>query len=169
MEVMDAILKRRSIRQFKNTPVIHEKVEILLRAAMNAPSAKNYQSWHFVIIEDENTLNKIPSVHPFAEMMNQAPLAILVCGDKSIEPSAEYNALNCAAATQNILLAAFNLGLGSVWLGVYPKEERIKGIKELLKLPDNVLPISLIAIGYANEEKPMVERFRPDRIHYNVW
>ncbi len=169
METLDAILNRRSIRKFKPKSVEEEKTEKILKAAMYAPSARNTQSWQFIVITKREILDEIKKVHPYAGMLSEATLAIVVCGDKTHEPNEGYLNTNCSAATQNILLAAYALGLGSVWLGVYPREERMKGIKDLFKLPEHIIPISLIALGYPNESKENPERFFQDKIHYDKY
>ncbi|MFC2083909.1 nitroreductase family protein [Bacteroidota bacterium] len=169
MELMDAIITRRSIRKFKNIEVPDNYVDEILKAAMYAPSARNYQPWLFIVINDRGVLNKIPHVHPYAEMVYEAALAILVCGDRKIEKMDEYIAIDCAAATQNLLLSAHNLGLGAVWLGVYPREKRMAGLSDLVKLPENVIPISLVALGYPGEEITAPERYNRDKIYFNTW
>lgn len=169
MELYKAIITRRSIRHFMNKEISKESIEAIIKAAMYAPSARNYQPWHFIVINQRELLDKIPSIHPYAEMMLEAEIAVLVCGDREIEKMDEYIVVDCAAATQNLLLAAHDLGLGTVWLGVYPRKERIEGLSRLLRLPGNILPVSLIAIGYPSEHKEMPERFKPERIHYNSW
>jgi len=165
METLQAIKTRRSIRKFTSQKIPADKIEELLRAGMQAPSARNYQPWHFVISMKREILDHISNVHPYAEMMKQATLAILVCGDLTLEKSDEYNAVDCSAATQNILLAAHDLGLGAVWLGVYPRKERMENLIKLFKLPDHIVPISLIACGYPAETIPSEDRFKQDRIH----
>lgn len=169
METIEAILTRRSIRKFTNQVIDKETIELILKAAMYAPSARNTQSWQFIILTDRKILNAIPKIHPYASMMHEATLAILVCGDKTSEPSEGYINTNCSAATQNILLAAHALGIGSVWLGVYPREERMKGMTDLFGLPENIIPISLIALGCPNEKITQPERFKKERIHYEKW
>ncbi len=169
MEVNEAILTRRSIRKFIDKEINQETLLEIIKAGMYAPSARNFQPWQFIIITNRKLLSKIPDVHPYAEMVPDAALAVCVCGDLSIEKSPEYNAVNCSAATQNMLLSARSFGIGSVWLGVYPREERINGLKNLLSLPDYILPISLIAFGYPDEFKSTPDRFLPDRIHTNSW
>ena len=169
METLRAISTRRSIRQFTSQKVSNELIEKLIRAGMQAPSARNFQPWHFVVTGERKMLDKIPLVHPYAEMMYQATLAILVCGDLNLEKSVEYCAINCSAATQNILLAAHDLGLGAVWLGVYPREERTEGLKILFNIPDDIVPISLIACGYPAEELSAEDRYKKERIHQNQW
>ena len=169
MEVFDAIITRRSIRKFINKEVDPEIVKKLLKAAMYAPTANNYQSWQFLVINDRKILNEIPKVHPYSKMLHEATLAILVCGDENYEKIEGYNVTTCVAATQNLLLAAHSLGLGTCWLGIYPREVRMKPIIHLFKLPQNIIPVTLIAIGYPNETKETPERFKPERIHYNKW
>lgn len=169
METYEAIITRRSIRKFNSTPIEKGILEKLLKAGMYAPSARNMQSWHFILITDRETLDKIPDAHPHAGMCREASAVIAVCGDLNIEPGIEYNAINCSAATQNILLAAHELGIGSVWLGVYPRADRVEGVTKLLGLPSNIVPVSMIALGYPNEVKETPNRFIRERIHYNKW
>lgn len=136
---------------------------------MQAPSARNFQPWHFVLVTKREILDKIPDVHPHAEMAKQAQAGILVCGDTEIEPSVEYNALNCAAATQNILLAAHDMGLGAVWIGIFPREPRLKAMKELFQLPETIVPISLVLLGYPAVNTTPANRFKKERVHYDMW
>ncbi len=169
MDAIEAIFTRRSIRKYLDKPVPEELVQKILAAAMQAPSARNQQPWQFVVIDDRATLAKIPEFMPNAAMVAHAPLAILVCGDLELETSPGYWLLDCAAATQNMLLAAHSLGLGAVWCGTYPRELRMKGLKQLLGLPDMVVAHSLVAIGYAAEQAKAIDRFRTDRIRRNHW
>ncbi len=167
--VIDAILKRRSIRNYRGGTVDKSTIRELLIAGMYAPSARNQQPWHFLVIEDRNTLVRISQVHPYASMLPGAALAILVCGDETLELSKGYWSVDCAAATQNILLAAHALGLGAVWLGVYPREKRQADIHEIFRLPEHIHPFSLVSLGHPAEVKPVPDRVRDDRIHWNAW
>lgn len=169
MNTIDAIISRRSIRKYKDRPVAKILIGKLLEAAMYAPSARNEQPWHFVVIDKREILNKIPSIHPYAGMLKEAALAIMVCGDTDIEISVEYNAINCAAATQNILLAAHDLGLGACWLGVFPRKDRVKGLVKMFNLPSNIIPISLVSVGYPAEEFKTPDRYNKERVRYNSW
>jgi nitroreductase len=169
MEALRAILGRRSIRQYTKEPVSEEVVEILLRSAMSAPSANNEQPWHFIVITRRATLDAIPTFHQYAQMCEQAPLAILVCGDESLVKHTGYMIQDCSAATENLLIAAHAMDLGAVWLGIYPREQRMQGIRELLHLPKHILPVALIAIGYPAETKPPIDRYNCDRVHENEW
>ncbi len=146
-----------------------QEVKALLEAGMYAPSARNEQPWHFVVVTERDLLNRLMNAHPYASMLAGAPLAVLVCGDTDLEKSKGYWPVDCSAATQNILLAAHDRGLGSVWLGVYPRDERMEAIRSIFSLPVNIQPFSLIALGYPAEEKETPDRFRPERIHHNGW
>ena len=169
MEVFDAIITRRSIRKYSDKPVDPELVLKILKAAMYAPSANNFQSWQFIVITERKILNEIPKIQPYSTMLNTAQTAILICGDQLSEKLPGYNAVNCSAATQNLLLAAHGCGLGTCWIGIYPREERMFGIKKLLSLPDHIIPISLVSVGYADEIKETPERFISSKIHFNRW
>lgn len=167
MEALEAIFTRRSIRKYKSEPVTKEEVETLLRAAMAAPSSRNKQPWRFIVIDDRNILDSIPRFHEYAKMLHEAQVAILVCGDRSVQPLDGYLALDCAAATQNILLAAHAMGLGAVWVASYPREERMKGFAEVCGLPEHIVPIALVSIGRPAETKPPSSRFDPAKVHHN--
>ncbi|MCK4853391.1 MAG: nitroreductase family protein [Bacteroidales bacterium] len=167
--VIDAILKRRSIRRYSGKPVDKSEIILLLKAGMYAPSARNEQPWHFIVIDKRDLLDRIREVHPYASMLSGAALAILVCGDENLELSKGYWSVDCSASTQNILLAAHALGLGAVWLGVYPRQERQDGIRKIFDLPAHIHPFSLISIGHPAEEKGLPDRFKEDRIRWNEW
>lgn len=169
MEVLEALMTRRSVRDFNYKPVDNETIEKIIKAAMHAPSARNRQPWHFFVITDRNILRMIPHVHPFAAMAPEASLAIVVCSDEEILPAPERRGIDCANATLSIQLAAHGLGLGAVWCGVYPDEDRQRELKNLLKLPDTIHPFSLVPIGYPAEPLPEVDRFNPERNHTNQW
>jgi len=166
---MDAIYKRRSIRKYTSKRVPDEKLLEFVKAGMNAPSAGNQQPWRFVIVTERSILDRIPDVHPYAEMLKQAPAAILVCGDLGLESHKGYWVQDCSACTENILLEIADQGFGGVWLGVYPREERVEGLRKLLNIPENVVPLALIAVGYPAEQKPPKNEFDKSRIRYNSW
>jgi len=169
MELMEAILTRRSVRKYIKKEVSKDKIQEILKAAMSAPSAGNQQLWHFVVINDTKILAEIPSFHVHAKMLKDAAFAILVCGDLDLEKHKDMWVQDCAAATQNILLAVRDLGLGAVWLGIFPRENRVTGMKNLTNLPENVMPFSLVSIGYPAEKQEQLNRFKNSRIHYNIW
>ena len=169
MDALDAIARRRSIRKYTSHPVDGNVIEKLLRAAMSAPSAGNQQPWQFVVITDRSALDAIPSFHPHAAMLKHAPAALLVCGDLEREKHKGYWVQDCAAATQNLLLAATASGLGAVWTGVYPREDRVAGMRKLLGIPDQIVPFALVPIGHPDESPPAADRFDPSRIHHGKW
>ena len=167
MEALINILGRRSIRKYTDKKVAPEIIKSLLDAGMHAPTARNYQPWHFVVVDDRQMLDKLSIAHPYAKMLKEATLAILVCGDKNIQEMDGYIIQDCSAATQNIMLAAHAHGLGSVWLGMYPREERMKDVGELLDLPEHILPVALISIGYPDETRDIPARYKEERVHWN--
>lgn len=169
MNVLDAILTRRSIRKYENRPVSQETLEELIKYAMYAPSAVNRQPWHFIVITDQKLLIRITEFHPHAQMLVHAPAAFLVCGDEQMAHTPAYWPVDCSAATENLLLAAHGLGLGAVWLGIYPREERMLAMRNLVELPLHIHPFSLISMGYTNEQPGIPDRFKKDRIHKNKW
>lgn len=169
METMEAIFTRRSIRQFEDRPVSDAIVHDLLAGAMSAPSAGNQQPWHFVVIDDRSVLERVPEVNPYAAMARKAPLAILVCGDLSLEKFPGYWVQDCSAATQNLLLAAHDRGLGAVWTGIFPMQDRVEGFRALCDLPPGVVPLALVVLGYPAQRLKPENRFDGGRIHRNRW
>jgi nitroreductase len=166
VDALENILSRRSIRRYTDVPVQPEIVNRLLMAAMASPSASNSQPWQFIIITDRKILDEIPQFHPNAYMLPGAPLSILVCAEPD---KSDYWQQECGAATQNILLAVHALGLGAVWLGIYPREERVAGMRKICQLPNNIVPMALIALGYPVEPKSPSERYNDEKVHHNVW
>ena len=166
---MEAIYKRRSIRRYLDKSISRTHIEKILKAGMNAPSAGNEQPWYFVVVDDRKILDTIPSFHPHSRMLYEAPVAILICGDISNVKYPEYWPQDCSAATQNILLAIADMDLGGVWLGVYPREDRVKKLQELFELPEHIIPFSIVALGYPAEKKPLKDIYEPWRIRHNSW
>jgi len=166
---MKSIFNRRSIRKYTSQHVTNDHIQLLVRAAMAAPSAGNEQPWEFVVIRDRKLLSAIPKFHPYSLMLYEASVAILICGDPSKEKYAGFWVQDCSAATENMLLEAIELGLGAVWLGVYPNQERIAGMRKLLNIPESLVPFSLVSLGYPAEQKEPTDRFDAGRIHYDTW
>jgi nitroreductase len=169
MDAIEAILTRRSIRKYQDKPVPEELIRQLLGAAMMAPSARNAQPWQFVVIDDPEMLRQAAQINPNAHMAAHAPVAILVCGDLDLELSQGYWVVDCAAAVQNILLAAHALGLGAVWTGVYPRRDRMEGLGRLVGVPENIMPHSLVVLGYAADQPASADRYRAERVRRNRW
>lgn len=167
--MQDVILKRRSIRKYTDEALTEGQVQDLLEAAMSAPSAGNEKPWHFVVITNRNTKEAIPKFHPYAGMVRQAPAVIAVCADTALEKFPGNWPLDCSAATENILISAEAQGLGAVWLGIYPEEDRMEGLGKLLDLPEGVKAFSLVAVGHPAETKETPSRFDPGRVHHEHW
>ena len=166
-EFIKTIFARRSIRKYKSQAVAKGNIKKMLEAAMSAPSASNRKPWHFVTVENRRTLDSLGRVHPHGKMLFDAPFCIAVCGDPKI--SVRYWVQDCSAATENLLLAATALGLGAVWLGVYPREERIAGVRRILKIPENVIPLNIVSIGHPSEEKEPRTQYDETRVHREHW
>ena len=166
---MENILHRRSIRKFTSEAISEETITNLLKAAMAAPSFGNAQPWHFIVLRDRLILDQISRFHKSASALKTASVAILVCGDLHFEKFEGRWMMDCAAATENIIIATQILGLGSVWLGIYPDNRRILMMRELLELPEDIIPLALVPVGYPAEQKPPGDRFREERVHYDRW
>lgn len=170
METLEAILTRRSIREYTSQAVPDELVQELLTAAMQAPSAGNQQPWHFILVTDRIQLDALADVLPYGKMLHTAPLGIVVCADLDLEKYSGYWVQDCSNATMNLLLAAHDRGLGAVWTGVYPVEDRVANLKQILCLPQSVIPLNVIPVGYpASTPEPTERRYNETRLHYDQW
>ncbi|MCD8175979.1 MAG: nitroreductase family protein [Tannerellaceae bacterium] len=164
---ISVLMNRKSVRDYnENMPVKKEEIETILKAAMAAPSGRDIRPWEFIVIDDKETLAAMAGELSTARMLAKAPAAIVVCGD-SIESFYWY--LDCAAATQNILLAAEALDLGAVWTASYPYEDRMAVVKKYTNLPDHILPLAVIPIGYPVGKQTPKDKFDEKKIHYNTW
>ncbi len=170
MDAIEAILSRRSIRNYTKDEISKEIIDELLKAAMSAPSSKGLKPWHFIVIDDRKTLNRIPLYFPYTYMIRRAPLAIIVCGDESKSAYGIYWTFDCAAATENLVLAANAKGLGAVWCGAYMAEvPQEVSFQAWLGIPENVIPFAIVPIGYPAESRPRLDRLEPDKVHMNRW
>jgi nitroreductase len=169
MEALEALKTRRSIRKYENRSISDDRIKEILSCAMFAPSAFDYQPWHFLVINKKEIFNDILKVATHAEMIKEASHVIIICGDKKLEENDGLLIQDISAATENLLLAAHSIGLGSVWVGIYPFDEIVQGIKKLFNIPDNIIPVSMAVLGYANEKPEQPERYKQDRIHLNNW
>jgi len=169
MDVLEAIYQRRSIRKYKNQPVPEELVREILAAAMMAPSAGNAQPWQFIVITERETLARVKDFNPHAGMAAEAPLAIMICGDLNLEKFPGFWVQDCAAATQNLLLAAQARGLGTVWTGIYPMEDRVASFSRHFGLPPRVIPMALVVMGWPAQKIKGEDRFKVERIHTETW
>ncbi len=169
-QALDLIYQRRSIRRYTEEPVTRDQVETILQAAMAAPSASNKQPWHFIVVTRQETRERLAEVMPYGKMLPDAKIALCICGnlDKAyLDPTMNFWVQDCAAATQNAMLAATGLGLGSVWLGVYPNPERVKSVSSILSLPEKIVPMSIIAIGHPAEQKEPRTQYNPACVQWD--
>ncbi|MFH1654415.1 MAG: nitroreductase family protein [Pseudomonadota bacterium] len=169
MDAYDAIISRRSVREYIDKPISAELVDKIIAAGRYAPTANNRQPWDFIIIDDRTIMLKCSELLPYGKMLKEAPLAILVCGRVEEGIPDGYTVFDCAAATENILLAAHALGLGAVWLGVYPRDERMQGMREIFKIPKDIMPVALISIGYPAKTKPAKKILKDSGVYKNSW
>lgn len=167
---MDIIDRRRSVRKFSDRPVEKEVLERIIRAGMQAPSAHNTQPWEFLVVTDQEDRKTVAGMSPYAKMAANAPALIIVCCDRS--RGLEDQEGNCwwvqdlSACTENILLQIVEEQLGGVWLGFYPDQGRVRMVKEYFNLPEQIVPFSVVALGYGEQENRFTNRFSADKIHY---
>lgn len=164
-QTLETIFNRKSVRRYTTQPVGKDKLEMLVRAGMAAPSSKDRRPWEFIIVTDRELLDTLGNGLPLARMLKETQQAIVVCGDTIKSSNAWF--LDCSAAAQNILLAAQSMGLGGVWTAAFPYPDRMKIIQETLKLPDNILPLTIIPIGYPEGQEKPKDKFNAKQIHYN--
>ncbi len=166
---MNEIFKRRSVRKFTDQPIDDQLIKKILAAGMAAPSAGNEQPWQFIVLKDRQALQKLSDCSPYAKAAGNAPVAIVVCGDLSLEKHEGFWVQDCSAAVQNMLLEAIALGLGSVWLGVYPLMERVSYLQKYFSLPENIVPFAVIPIGSPAQQLAPADRYNESRVHYEKW
>ncbi len=161
------ILARRSIRTYTAEPVTEEEIRTILDAAMAAPSASDKKPWHFIVVRDRERLNQLSEYGSHWQMLQEASLGIVVCGDTDV--SEKYWVQDASAATENILLAVSMMGLGAVWLGCHPRPERVEPVKKLLGIPEDVEPLAVISIGHPGEEKEPRTQYDESKVHRETW
>ena len=169
---MNSIFKRKSIRKFLDKEIEDEKIERLLKAGMQAPSAMNSQPWEFIVIKDKKNIKKIEKMSLYSKPAKTSTCCIITLFNKRyIEQYDDYKWIeqDMGACTQNILLQAVEEDLGAVWLGTYPDEERVKYLKENFKIPNNIYPYSVIVLGYPIKDYEGTPRFKEERIHYELY
>jgi len=162
--VLENIAGRKSVRKYLNKSVEENKIDAMVKAGMAAPSGKDKRPWEFVIVTDRGALDSMAAELPYAKMLTGAPLAIVVCGDTTLS---SYWYLDCSAATQNILLAAEALGLGAVWTAAYPYEERIDVVRKNTGLPEHIVPLCVIPVGYPDGPQKAKDKYDARRVHRN--
>jgi nitroreductase len=160
--MIDWIKARRSIRKYGPEPVSNEQIRTMLEAAMAAPSASNIKPWEFVVVRDAPLRQELAQVHPWSGMAADAPVVFVICGRPS---DSDHWVEDCSAATQNLLLAATALGLGGVWVGVYPRNQREDHVLKVLRLPKTWRPLCLVPVGHPAETKAPRTQYDPQRVH----
>ena len=166
---MNPIFNRASVRSFDGRKVEPEKAELLMKAAMAAPSACNQQPWEFVLVTDPAVLEALSKSTPYAGCIGHAPLGIAVCMRTEGMRAPDYTQIDASAATENILLEAVELGLGAVWLGVAPGADRMEAVRQIIGAPENIQPFCLIACGYPDKAVVPADRYDPSRVHQEKW
>lgn len=169
---MDIIHQRKSVRNYTDKQVSKDQLEEMVRAGMAAPTAVNKQPWAFIAIDDRATLDKLSEGLPYAKMLENASAAIVVCGDLSKALKGweqEFWIQDCSAATQNVLLAAEALGLGAVWTAAYPAEDRMQIVTDILNLPEHIVPLNVIPIGYPKGVEKPKDKWKPENLHWQSW
>ena len=172
MELYETITTRRSVRSYWDDHIPDETIEKLLSAAMLAPSAGNQQPWCFIVVRDRVKLEKIPLFHPYCKMITQVGVAIIVCADPTGKKWPDLWPQDCSAALQNLLLAARAEGLGTVWTGVYPFEERMAGCRELFAIPEHIFPFAVVPLGYPKDPEGAFKekyRYKPELVYRELW
>ena len=171
-QLIDLIMSRHSIREYTGEPVDEADLNTIVRAGMAAPSAVNVQPWAFVIITDRKKLLTLCDRLPYAKMLDKAGAAVVVCGvpDKDGQFAEMYWITDCSAATENILLAAHSMGYGAVWTAVYPEKDRMKSVRDVCGLPENIIPLNVVPVGVpVNKDTMPIDKFRKENIHWNNW
>jgi nitroreductase len=166
-DFLELVQSRRSIRDYTDQEVTDEQVEAMLKAAMAAPSVQDLRPWHFVVVRERKQLDKLAKAHKHASVLEKAPMAIVVCGDEEI--SNRHWVGDTGAATQNLLLAATAVGLGGVWIGLYPNKKRQKYVRELLDIPDRMGVLCVVGLGHPAEKKEAISRYNAERVHQESW
>ncbi|CUX37961.1 nitroreductase family protein [Clostridium sp. C105KSO13] len=174
MDSFENIMTRKSIREYSSRPVSNADIEKILRAGMSGPSCVNARDWAFLVVKDKEQLELMADANgKYAAPLKNAPLGILICGDlsRAFKEAEDYWIIDGAIAAQNMILCAHGLGIGSVWLGTWPQVERVENQRNLFSLPDHIIPHSVIAFGYPDEDidlsKP--DTFEEDLVHYEKW
>ncbi len=169
INVLEAISKRQSVRRFSGEKLSESQINTILNAGFCAPSAQNKRPYHFIVVKDKDIRKKIADTSTYAKMLEHADIGIVVCGDKLKQGTTELLIEDCSAAVQNMLLAIHGLELGGVWCGIVKNTDWYRLLIQELQLPDKIIPIALLAVGYPEEEPRIRERFEADKIHYETW
>ena len=170
-DALTVIYNRKSVRHFTGKSVSQNDLVAIVKAGMSAPTAVNMQPWAFVIVTDRKALDSLIKELPYAKMLDKAGGAIIVCAipEKAFQANAEFAIIDSSCASENILLAAEALGLGAVWTAVYPDKDRIIAVRKILNIPENIIPVNVIPVGYSTGEDTPKDKFKKENIHWNKW
>lgn len=166
---METIFKRRSIRKFTADEVEDNKIELMLRAAMQAPSAGNQQPAEFIVVRNKEILEKLAAVSPYASAVKNAPLAFVLLANKNNFRFAENWQMDLSAAAENLWLEAVHLGLGTVWLGIAPLDDRMQAVTKIFSLPPNILPFAVMPVGYPDQTTNTIDRYNAEKVHFEKY
>lgn len=169
MDFFDILASRRSVRAFSDEHVTDEMIDHIIRAAMTAPSAGNQQPWHFIIVRDKEKMGGVTKFHPYAAMLNTCSVSIIVCGDPNGKKWPDFWPQDCSAAVQNMLLAARESGLGTVWVGLYPLKDRMQGMRKLFNIPSKIHPFAIVPVGFPVGGFKKLDRYDASLVHRELW
>lgn len=169
MDTLETIATRRSVRKFAPEPVSDDALRQILAAGMSGPSAGNQRPWQFLVLRNREGIDGLAAVPAYKRALSAAPLAIVVCADMEISKYGDNWIIDCAIATQNILLASHSLGLGAAWLSCYYTDDRLVEARRILGVPDHVIPFAVVPIGFPAEQPVPVERYAAERVHLDAW
>lgn len=167
--IIETIKSRRSTRKYTGEVVTDEQIKTLLELGFAAPSAHNYQPWHFIVVRDQDLLQKITSFHPYTKMLTQAGCGIIVCGDHEKQHLDGFIVEDCSASIQNMLIGAEELGLKTVWCGIHPIKELEDGFRETFSIPEDILPVGMVVVGNGDEDKDPIDRYIETKVHFDKW
>lgn len=168
MDAIKAIMERRSVRSYTGEMIPKDDLQTIIKAGMAAPSAMDVRPWSFIIVKDKESLKQLSEL-PHTSMLESAGQAIVVCGVLNSEVAKAFWVQDCSAVTENILLAAHALNYGAVWTGVFPVEDKVTAVKEILKMPEDIIPLCVIPLGIEKDSSKPKDKFNPDLIHYDKW
>lgn len=170
-DALAVIHERKSVRNYTGAPVSKADLDKIIRAGMAAPTAVNMQPWSFIVVTERNTLDKLSAGLPYAKMLMKAGAAIIVCTepDKANNKNKDLAIIDASLAGENILLAIESLGLGGVWTAAFPYDDRMKHVRAVLHIPQEVIPLNVIAVGVPDGQDKPVDKYRKEKIHFEQW
>ena len=165
---MNELFKRVSVREFMDGKVDSDDVDLMLKAAMHAPSAQNQQAWELIVVDDPKIIEELSKVSPYGRPVGNAPMAIVVLGNRDVMKVPSMWEQDLGACTENLMLGAASVGLGTCWIGIAPNRDRMNAISDIFDLTENLMPFCIVAVGYPKEEPvPHDDRFDRNKVHYN--